>query len=151
MERVENWGDETSQITERITYLFNNDLLSDVGFVVRSSCGEKHAKRTKMAIPAHKFLLSIYSPVFYAMFCGEMAEKSDTIDLPDCEYEGILEMLRYMYSHEVALHARKQCFSGVVFGQEIYPALSCPKMCRVFDEEFRSCKRTLCSVSRAKV
>ena len=104
MERVENWGDETSQITERITYLFNNDLLSDVGFVVRSSCGEKHAKRTKMAIPAHKFLLSIYSPVFYAMFCGEMAEKSDTIDLPDCEYEGILEMLRYMYSHEVALH-----------------------------------------------
>ena len=148
MERVENWGDETTQITERITYLFNNDLLSDVGFVVRSSCGEKHAKRTKMAIPAHKFLLSIYSPVFYAMFCGEMAEKSDTIDLPDCEYEGILEMLHVQPRGGVA---RKQCFSGVVCGQEIYPALSCPKMCRVFDEEFRSCKRTLCSVSRAKV
>ena len=57
-----------------------------------------------MAIPAHKFVLSICSPVFFAMFCGEMAEKSDSIDLPDCEHDGVLEMLRYMYSEEVKLN-----------------------------------------------
>jgi len=38
------------------------------------------------------------------MFCGEMAEKSDSIDLPDCEYEGVLEMLRYLYSDDVNLN-----------------------------------------------
>ena len=124
MERVENRGDETSQITERMTYLFNNHLLSDVGFVVRSSCGEKHAKRTKMAILAHKFLLSIYSPVFYAMFCGEMAEKSDTIDLPDCEYEGILEMLRYMYSNTVELHGGNVLQVLYVAKKYILPSLA---------------------------
>jgi len=84
--------------------MFNNDLLSDVRLVVRTCTDEGDAKKSKMAIPAHKFVLSICSPVFYAMFCGEMAEKSDSIDLPDCEYEGVLEMLRYLYSGRVWLN-----------------------------------------------
>ena len=46
-------------------------------------------------IPAHKFLLSIRSPVFFAMFCGKMAETKENIDLPDREYEGVFELLRY--------------------------------------------------------
>ena len=56
-----------------------------------------------MAIPAHKSVLSICSPVFFVMLCGEMAEKSGSINLPDCKYEGVLEMLRYMCSEEVKL------------------------------------------------
>ena len=81
--------------------MFNNDVLSDVSLVVRPSSDEGKPKKSKMAIPAHKFaefVLSSCSPVFFAMFCGEMADKSDSVDLPDCEYEGVLEMLRYMYS-----------------------------------------------------
>ena len=77
--------------------MFNNNLLSDVKFTVRGSDG------SKMEIPAHKFMLSISSPVFHAMFYGQMAETSDTIDLPDCEYEGLLELFRYIYSEEVFL------------------------------------------------
>jgi len=42
--------------------------------------------------------------VFFAMFCGELAEKSDSVDLPDCEYEGVLGMLRYLYSEKVELN-----------------------------------------------
>ena len=57
-----------------------------------------------MAIPAHKFVLSICSPVFFAMFCGEMAQKSESIELQDCEDEGVLEMLRYLYTKEVKLN-----------------------------------------------
>ena len=37
------------------------------------------------------------------MFCGEMAETSDQIDLPDCDYEGMFELLRYIYTDEVYL------------------------------------------------
>ena len=100
----ENWHKRKASIKERINFMFNNDLLSDVSLAVRASTCEDDCKKSKMAIPAHKFVLSICSPVFFAMFYGEMAEKSDSVDLPDCEYEGVLEMLRYMYSGEVELN-----------------------------------------------
>ena len=48
------------------------------------------------------------APYFYpesheVMFYGELAETGDTIELPDCEYESLLELFRYMYSDEVIL------------------------------------------------
>ena len=101
----ENWQKVKANIRERSVFMFNNDLLSDIKLVVRASSSESEPKKfSKMAIPAHKFVLSVCSPVFFAMFYGEMAEKSDSIDLPDCEYEGVLEMLRYLYSGEVKLN-----------------------------------------------
>ena len=54
-------------------------------------------------IPAHKFVLSIGSPVFEAMFYGELAETSGSIELPDCEYNSLLELFRFMYSDDVNL------------------------------------------------
>ena len=86
---------------ERGIFMFKNDLLSDVGPVVRSSSDDSDAKKSKMAILAHKFVWSICSPVFLAMFNGAVSETSDY--LPYCEYEGVLKMLRYMYSGEVEL------------------------------------------------
>ena len=68
-------------------------------FVVPVSNGESESK----VIPAHKFVLAVSSPVFYAMFYGQMAETTDSIELPDCEYESLLELFRYMYSDEVNL------------------------------------------------
>ena len=69
-------------------------------FVVRKTDGESESKQV---IPVHKFVLSISSPVFEAMFYGELAETRDSIELPDCEYESLLELFRYMYSDEVNL------------------------------------------------
>ncbi|XP_078380553.1 BTB/POZ domain-containing protein 6-like [Oculina patagonica] len=93
---------------ERCKSMFNNEILSDVKFVVQASRnsenGESDSKKRKIVIPAHKLLLSICSPVFFAMFCGEMAETKEHIDLPDCEYEGMLELLRYIYTDEVCLN-----------------------------------------------
>ncbi|XP_078379005.1 BTB/POZ domain-containing protein 6-like [Oculina patagonica] len=94
---------------ERCKSMFNNEILSDVKFVVQASRNSENGaesdnKRSKIAIPAHKFLLSIYSPVFFAMFCGAMAETREHIDLPDCEYEGMLELLRFIYTDEVCLN-----------------------------------------------
>ena len=94
----ENWQTKRSTILERTTFIFNNELLSDVKFVVPVSTGESENKKV---IPAHKFLLAISSPVFYAMFYGQMAETTDFIELPDCDYESLLELLRFMYTDEV--------------------------------------------------
>ncbi|KAL9956929.1 hypothetical protein ACROYT_G038490 [Oculina patagonica] len=80
---LENWQTKRSTIRSRTAFIFNNELLSDVKFVVRASTGDS-SKRMEMVIPAHKFVLAISSPVFFAMFYGQMAETTDSIELPDC-------------------------------------------------------------------
>ena len=57
--------------------MFNNDRFSDVRFFVPTADGEIESKKV---IPAHKFVLSISSPVFEAMFYGELAETKDSIE-----------------------------------------------------------------------
>ena len=37
------------------------------------------------------------------MFYGQMAETKDSIELPDCEYESLLELFRFLYSDNVNL------------------------------------------------
>ena len=100
----DNWQTKRSTISERTKFIFNNELLSDVKFVVPASHNESESRKSrKCMIPAHKFVLAISSPVFYAMFYGEMAETSGTIQLPDCDYESLLELFRFLYSDEVNL------------------------------------------------
>ena len=96
----DNWQTKCSAVAERTTFIFNTELMSDVKFVVPASTGKSESKKV---IPAHKFVLAISSPVFYAMFYGQMAETKDSIELPDCEYESLLEMFRYLYSDKVNL------------------------------------------------
>ena len=88
-----------STIGDRCKAIFNQELLSDVKFVVRESEGGSESK----LIPAHKFVLAISSPVFYAMFYGELAETKDYIEISDCEYESLLELFRFIYSDEANL------------------------------------------------
>jgi len=95
----ENWQTKQSTIIERIAFIFNSQLLSDVKFVVPVSTDESESK----VIPAHKFVLAVSSPVFCAMFYGQMAETTDSVELPDCDYEGLLELFRFMYTDEVTL------------------------------------------------
>ena len=99
----DNWQTKRSTISERTKFIFSNELLSDVKFVVPASHNESENRKSQKCIPAHEFILAISSPVFYAMFYGEMAETSGTIQLPDCDYESLLELFRFLYSDEVNL------------------------------------------------
>ena len=62
-------------IAERTSFIYNTEILSDVKIVVPVSTDES---QRKMAVPAHKFVLAISSPVFFAMFYGQMAETTDS-------------------------------------------------------------------------
>ena len=99
----DNWQTKRPTISGRTKFIFNNELLSDVKFVASASKIESEIRTSQKSIPAHKFVLAISSPVFYAMFYGEMAETASTIELPDCDYESLLELFRYLYSDEVNL------------------------------------------------
>ena len=93
------WQTTRSTIRERCEAIFNQELLSDVKFVV---CGSQGESKT---IPAHKFMLAISSPVFFAMFFGKVAEIKDPVEISDCEYESLLELFRFIYSDKANLNA----------------------------------------------
>ena len=87
-----------STIKDRCKSIFNQEFLSDVKFVVQES-----QAGSKIKIPAHKLVLAISSPVFHAMFYGELAETKDSVEISDCEYESLLELFRFIYSDEANL------------------------------------------------
>ena len=129
MSMIKKWPEA---YIERCKFMFNNDTLSDVKFVVRASqhgdCSDH--KRSKMVIPAHKFLLSIRSPVFFAMFCGKMAETTEHIDLPDCEYDGMFEFLRYIYTDKVSLTESNVMQVAYLAAKYMIPCLA--KECAIY-------------------
>ena len=110
--------------------MLNNDRLSDVKFVVANSNGETESKQV---IPAHKFILAIGSPVFEAMFYGELAETKDTIELPDCDNESLLELFRYMYSDELNLSGSN--VMGVLYLAKKYIVPSLTNKCAEYLKE----------------
>ncbi|XP_068756004.1 BTB/POZ domain-containing protein 6-like [Montipora capricornis] len=91
----DTWQTEMRNIRERNRHMFNNELMSDVFFTV--------GKSEKMRIPAHKYVMGISSPVFYAMFYGRMAEKGCEIKIADCEPNSFMELLRYIYYDEAKI------------------------------------------------
>ena len=104
--------------------MFNNDRFSDVRFVITTT---KSDNKITHIIPAHKFVLSISSPVFEAMFYGELAETKDSIELPDCEYESLLELFRFMYSDEANLSGNN--VMGVLYLAKKYMVPSLADKC----------------------
>ena len=88
-----NWQSERTTVKDRIAFLFNNEILSDVHFMVG-----KGSQRRR--IPAHKFVLSVGSAVFDAMFNGGIATQSDEVELPDVEPSAFLALLRFLYTDD---------------------------------------------------
>ena len=83
----ERWQATRSTVLERNKYMFNNPVMSDIKFTFPD----------KQTIAAHKYVLAISSPVFFAMFYGDLAEKRETLDITDCDPEVFLQFLRYLY------------------------------------------------------
>ena len=125
-----NWQTTKPSIRERSKFIFDKDLFSDVKFVVQKTDAESESKQV---IPAHKFVLSISSPVFEAMFYGELADTRNSIELPDCEYESLLELFRYMYSDEVNLSGSN--VMGVLYLAKKYMVPSLVDKCAEYLQE----------------
>ena len=91
-----NWQATKTSIKDRLAFMFNNEVMADVHFVVGKG-------QNIQRIPAHKFVLSIGSAVFDAMFNGGMATTNEEIELPDIEPSAFLALLKFLYSDEVQI------------------------------------------------
>ena len=96
-----DWQISKTSLKERNKHMFNNSLITDVSFSVKASSAQE--EKSALLIPAHKYVLAISSPVFFAMFYGHMADGSRTVELADCDSDTFLELLRFVYYDEVEL------------------------------------------------
>lgn len=94
--RLHNWQATKSTLKERLSFLFNSEVLCDVHFIVGKDANQR-------VVPAHKFVLSVGSAVFDAMFNGVLATKCDEIELPDVEPAAFQHLLKFLYSDEVRI------------------------------------------------
>lgn len=93
-----NWQSRYASVRERNAAMFNNELMSDVHFMVG-------AKGSAQKIPAHKYVLATGSSVFYAMFFGGLADDKSEIEIPDVEPAAFLTLLRFLYCDDISLEA----------------------------------------------
>ncbi|ESO11618.1 hypothetical protein HELRODRAFT_156237 [Helobdella robusta] len=87
-----------------MSFMFNNELMADVHFIMTND--GKETSQKNITIPAHKFVLSISSSVFDAMFNGQLAHPADdnlTIEITDIEPAAFLNLLRFFYTDQVTL------------------------------------------------
>ncbi|KAK5968060.1 BTB/POZ domain-containing protein 2 [Trichostrongylus colubriformis] len=94
------WQGAKTTLKERISYMYCKDVLADVYFTVGKD-------DMRQRIPAHKFVLSIGSVVFDAMFNGGLTPQNSRdpleIELPDVEVPAFRALLRFLYSDEVEI------------------------------------------------
>ena len=91
----QDWQLSKKTVLERNCHMFNNPLMSDIKF----TCGESKRKY----FYAHKYVLATSSPVFYAMFYGDLAEKNSVIHLEDADEESFEVFLRFLYTDECTI------------------------------------------------
>ena len=87
--------------------------------------------------------------MFYAMFYGEMAETAGTVQLPDCDYESLLEMFRYFYSDDVKLSGSSVMQVLYVAKKYVVPPLT--DKCIVSPGTFRSVECVLHSAASPEI
>ncbi|KAL3866113.1 hypothetical protein ACJMK2_043445 [Sinanodonta woodiana] len=118
-----NWQAKISGVVRRFSFLFNKETLSDVHFIVG-------IEPNTQTIPAHKFILSIGSAVFDAMFNGPMANKNDVFTITDMEPKVFMALLKYLYSDEVVMEA--DMTMALLYAAKKYALPMLDKICQDF-------------------
>ncbi|XP_023234303.1 BTB/POZ domain-containing protein 3-like [Centruroides sculpturatus] len=90
-DNMNEWQGESEKVLQRTSSLLKNTALSDVTFIVGPNTSSKR-------YVGHRVLLAMTSPVFEAMFYGDMADKSKVIRITDIAPIGFENLLRYAYT-----------------------------------------------------
>ncbi|XP_062578706.1 BTB/POZ domain-containing protein 6-like, partial [Saccostrea cucullata] len=106
-----NWRSGLS-VAECNRYMLKNEIHCDVTFRV--------GKEEKL-VRAHKYVLVSRSPVFDAMFYGDLAEAKE-IKIPDIEPPSFDVLLRFLYCGDVEI--KKDTVIGALYAAEKYDVVA---------------------------
>lgn len=137
-----NWQASKATVKERLGFLFNKEILSDVRFLVGRGPQQQR-------VPAHKFVLSVGSAVFDAMFNGAMATTADEIELPDVEPAAFLALLRFLYSDEV--HIGPETVMTTLYTAKKYAVPALEKACVEFLKRHLSSDNAFLLLAQARL
>ncbi|CAN8005089.1 unnamed protein product [Ixodes hexagonus] len=137
-----NWQASKMTVKERLGFLFNKEILSDVRFLVGRGPQQQR-------LPAHKFVLSVGSAVFDAMFNGAMATTADEVDLPDVEPAAFLALLRFLYSDEV--HIGPETVMTTLYTAKKYAVPALEKACVEFLKRHLSSDNAFLLLTQARL
>lgn len=99
----EDWRVANKLVVDRNAFILNNELYSDVTFVVGGECSQ-----VPVRIPAHRLILAMASEVFHSMLYGHLKEK-DVIEVPDVEAGAFVTLLRFIYTDVIDINAENVC------------------------------------------
>lgn len=140
------WQADKKTLRERIEHMYCNETLADVFFVVGTD-------DSRQRIPAHKFVLSIGSVVFDAMFNGGLTpnnpEEALEIELPDVEPSAFLALLKFLYSDEVKIEAESVMTTLYTAKKYAVPAME--KECVMFLQQCLVPDNAFMMLSQAKL
>ncbi len=119
----DDWQSSKKTVLERNTFMFDNELMSDVSFV----CGE-----SSHIFHAHKYVLATSSAVFFAMFYGSLPQKKSPIRLPDADEESLEEFLRFLYTDDCKITTENAI--GIMYLAKKYLISSLAEKCCEFLE-----------------
>ena len=138
-----HWQVTKKDVRARNANMFNNPLMSDVCLVA--------GKRPNVSsIPAHKYVLAISSPVFYAMFFGTLSDSHcQDVNIEDCDRDSLMEMLRYFYCDEI--HLTTENVFGTLYLAKKYVVPHLEQHCVVFLERNLDADNALDIVPQAQI
>ncbi|XP_063396004.1 BTB/POZ domain-containing protein 6-like [Mytilus trossulus] len=111
-----------STVTSCNSFMLQNKVACDITFTLGSESQE---------VVAHKYVLISRSPVFYAMFCGPVAESSDVISVPDIEPDIFQSLLSYLYCDDDSV-VDSDSVMALLYAAKKYSIYSLEDVCKQF-------------------
>jgi len=149
-----NWQSNKHSVKSRLLYLLNTGVLSDVTFLVGGSSLLMSTSSSALATPerfaAHKFVLSMSSAVFDAMFNGQMAVNEDkAIEIPDVEPKAFKALLTFLYTDEIIVES--ETVMSVLYAAKKYAVPALEQECVEFLKDNISSENAFLLLTQARL
>uniref|UniRef100_A0A1I8BED2 BTB domain-containing protein n=1 Tax=Meloidogyne hapla TaxID=6305 RepID=A0A1I8BED2_MELHA len=146
------WQASFQTVRDRLAYMLLNETLADVYFLFRNLDG------TLQRVPTHKFVLSIGSPVFEAMFrFNETSSNSlgqsvtiQEIELVDVERESFEALLTYLYTDNTQTTINKDSVMSILYTAKKYAIPGLESACISFLETCLTCENAFMLLAKAR-
>ncbi|XP_067928342.1 BTB/POZ domain-containing protein 1-like [Watersipora subatra] len=159
---IHNWQSSKHSIKSRLQYLLNTGALSDVTFLVGGSSllmtSSSSVVPMVQRFVAHKFVLSMSSAVFNAMFNGQMAQMAvedeaaideAAIEIPDVEPIAFQSMLSFIYTDEI--NVESETVMSILYTAKKYALPRLEDECVEFLKDNIQCENVFMLLTQARL